>query len=60
MQTDYFDQLREQGVGIVGCTANLTWDDRAWLEKKTVKDRDSTVGRIGITAAEAVFARREV
>ena len=21
------DQLREQGVAIVGCTANLTWED---------------------------------
>jgi membrane dipeptidase len=23
----FIDQLRGQGVGIVGCTANLTWDD---------------------------------
>jgi membrane dipeptidase len=23
----FIDQLRAQGVGIVGCTANLTWDD---------------------------------
>ena len=23
----FIDQLREQGVGVVGCTANLTWDD---------------------------------
>ena len=23
----FIDQLREQGVILVGCTANLTWDD---------------------------------
>jgi membrane dipeptidase len=23
----FIDQLREQGVAVVGCTANLTWDD---------------------------------
>ena len=27
LSPSFLDQLREQGVGIVGCTANLTWDD---------------------------------
>ena len=27
LSATFIDQLHEQGVGIVGCTANLTWDD---------------------------------
>jgi membrane dipeptidase len=27
LSPSFLDQLREQGVAIVGCTANLTWDD---------------------------------
>ena len=27
LSPSFLDRLREQGVGIVGCTANLTWDD---------------------------------
>ena len=27
LSPSFLDQLREQGVGVVGCTANLTWDD---------------------------------
>jgi uncharacterized NAD(P)/FAD-binding protein YdhS len=27
LSQSFLDQLREQGVAIVGCTANLTWDD---------------------------------
>lgn len=27
LSPEFIEQLRAQGVGVVGCTANLTWDD---------------------------------